>query len=194
MSLFKKVLAFCLSFEGELANHPHDRGGLTWKGIARNAHPDWEGWAYIDKGQPPPDALVEKLYYERFWLPLKCDLLPPPIALFLFDTAVGTGNFEAVRMLQRSLRNVRVDGIMGPQTIKAANNANLYTVLDFFRIYRRRHYHRIVKNDPTQEKFLEGWENRSEAAFGVAVCMLPRNQTLAARFGLVADDGRVTGV
>ena len=140
MSLFKKVLAFCLSFEGELSNHPDDRGGLTWKGIARNAHPDWEGWAYIDKGQPPPDALVEKLYYERFWKPLWCDSLPPPVALVLFDTAVGTGIAPAVRMLQRALPGVRVDGVLGTQTAKAANNANLYTLLEFFTMYRQQYY------------------------------------------------------
>ena len=25
-----------------------DTGGMTYKGIARNYHPKWEGWAFID--------------------------------------------------------------------------------------------------------------------------------------------------
>ena len=181
-ALFKKVLAFCLSFEGELSDHPLDRGGLTWKGIARNAHPDWPGWAYIDRGQRPPDELVEKLYYERFWKPLRCDELPPPVALLLFDTAVGTGIAPAVRLMQRTLR-VKADGIIGPQTISAAKNADLYVFSVFFTLYRQNYYRIIVHKDPSQEIFLLGWMRRAVEAWGVAVMMMKRERTLYVKLG-----------
>jgi len=188
-TLFKKVLAFCLSFEGDLSNHPADRGGLTWRGIARNAHPDWEGWRYIDRGQVPPDALVEKLYYERFWKPLRCDELPPAIALLLFDTAVGTGIAPAVRLLQRSL-GVRVDGIVGEQTLSAAKSANLYVVCEIFTMYRLNYYRLIVHRDASQEVFILGWMRRAVAAWGVALGLIDKKQTLYAKLGF--DDVRTS--
>ena len=181
-ALFKKVLAFCLSFEGELSNHPLDKGGLTWKGIARNAHPDWPGWAYIDRGQRPPDSLVEKLYYERFWKPLRCDELPPPVALLLFDTAVGTGIAPAVRLMQRTLR-VKADGIIGPQTLNAIKNADLYYFVEYFSTRRRNYYRSIVRRDPSQEEFLSGWDRRAGAAQALATQMLKPERTPYGRLG-----------
>lgn len=36
-------------YEGIYSNDVRDRGGETWRGIARRMHPKWEGWAVIDE-------------------------------------------------------------------------------------------------------------------------------------------------
>ena len=157
---FEIALGFVLEHEGELANHPYDRGGLTYRGIARNAWPKWEGWKYIDKGEKPPMELVRKFYYENFWIPLKCDSLPPPIAIFLFDSAVGSGHSIPTRWLQRAI-GATPDGIVGNETIQKAQQASPQTMVDSMLRRRILHYAHIVRNDRRQFVFLNGWLRRT---------------------------------
>jgi lysozyme family protein len=157
---FEIALQFVLEHEGELANHPYDRGGLTYRGIARNAWPKWEGWKYIDKGETPPLELVRKFYYENFWLPLKCDSLPPPIAIFLFDSAVGSGHVLPTRWLQRAI-GAKDDGIIGDETIRKAQQARPQAVVDSMLRRRILLYANIVRNDGRQNVFLAGWLRRT---------------------------------
>jgi len=157
---FEVALHFVLDHEGELANHPYDRGGMTYRGIARKAWPQWEGWKYIDKGQTPPIELVRKFYYENFWVPLKCDSLPPPIAIFLFDSAVGSGHVLPTRWLQRAI-GAKDDGIMGTETIQKAQQAPLQAVVDSMLRRRVLLYDHIVRNDSKQYTFLAGWLRRT---------------------------------
>jgi lysozyme family protein len=157
---FEIALQFVLEHEGGLANHPYDRGGLTYRGIARNAWPRWEGWTYIDKGETPPLELVRKFYYENFWLPLKCDSLPPPIAIFLFDSAVGSGHVLPTRWLQRAI-GAKDDGIIGDETIRKAQQARPQAVVDSMLRRRMLLYANIVRNDGRQNVFLAGWLRRT---------------------------------
>jgi lysozyme family protein len=157
---FEIALQFVLEHEGGLANHPYDRGGLTYRGIARNAWPRWEGWTYIDKGETPPLELVRKFYYENFWLPLKCDSLPPPIAIFLFDSAVGSGHVLPTRWLQWAI-GAKDDGIIGDETIRKAQQARPQAVVDSMLRRRMLLYANIVRNDGRQNVFLAGWLRRT---------------------------------
>jgi len=157
---FEVALQFVLEHEGELANHPYDRGGLTYRGIARNAWPQWEGWKYIDKGQTPPLELVRKFYYENFWVPLKCDSLPVPIAIFLFDSTVGSGHSLPTRWLQRAI-GAKDDGIVGIETIQKAHQVAPQTVVDSMLRRRILLYANIVRHDRKQLVFLAGWLRRT---------------------------------
>jgi lysozyme family protein len=157
---FEVGLQFVLAHEGELANHPYDRGGLTYRGIARNAWPQWEGWKYIDRGEKPPMELVRKFYYENFWVPLQCDKLPEPIAIFLFDSAVGSGHVLPTRWLQRAI-GAKDDGIVGHETIQKAQQARPQAVVDSMLRRRILLYDHIVRNDSKQYAFLAGWLRRT---------------------------------
>jgi lysozyme family protein len=68
-----RIYEIVMKYEGGYVNHPNDLGGETYKGIARNAHPNWEGWKFIDQKRPVPEDLVRRFYYEQFWKPLRCD-------------------------------------------------------------------------------------------------------------------------
>ena len=74
---FNKALEKVLQNEGGYANVSGDKGGETYKGIARNYHPDWPGWKIVDQVKPLSwnetidndtlDFLVRAFYYEKFW-------------------------------------------------------------------------------------------------------------------------------
>lgn len=101
--------------EGGYSNDPDDRGGETWKGIARNFHPSWGGWSIIDlyKKIPPfPECLndnknlensVKRFYKEMFWDKIKGDKIKSQsIADSLYDSAVNMGHKQAIVLAQRS--------------------------------------------------------------------------------------------
>lgn len=49
MAEFKIAFKKTGGFEGGYSNHPADSGGETWAGVARKYHPNWAGWAIVDK-------------------------------------------------------------------------------------------------------------------------------------------------
>lgn len=132
-------------YEGSYSNDPRDRGGETWRGIARNIHPKWEGWALIDEVKQNVNAaqlvkalqqddeldeMVRNFYEAEFWKPLQLDEIKEQgIAAELFDTSVNQGAVIAVKAFQAALNllnnnqkhysDINEDGKMGPATLKA---------------------------------------------------------------------------
>lgn len=127
METFNEAYNHTMVIEGGYANDPDDLGGETYKGIARNYHPLWEGWAIIDAmkqrfamhttaGVRHFDAEArrdEKLQYAvltfykaKFWDPWMGDRIAArskSIALEMFDTGVNMGTGRAVEFLQEAL-------------------------------------------------------------------------------------------
>jgi lysozyme family protein len=165
-----------------------DRGGETFKGIARKIHSTWAGWPLVDalknKAGFPNTALndtniqrlVHEFYKREFWDSLRLDELNNQmVRMELFDTSVNCGTGTAARFLQRSLnmlnRNQRswpeipVSGIVGPITIKAFNDRSANdqrAVFNLLNILQAQHYINIVERNATQEEFLRGWLTRVE--------------------------------
>ncbi|MEO3879283.1 glycoside hydrolase family 108 protein [Rheinheimera fenheensis] len=117
MNNFTCSLEVVLHHEGGYVNHPADPGGETIYGISRRSHP--EVWI---KGRPSIEE-AKAIYHRDYWLPIKADALPLPVALITFDSAVNCGCFVAAKFLQRAL-NIADDGIIGPVTLSAANRAD----------------------------------------------------------------------
>jgi lysozyme family protein len=63
---------------------------------------------------------AEQIYFDDYWRAIRGNALPPALALVLFDAAVNMGVVASVRILQTVLRNVTVDGVMGPETVGSA--------------------------------------------------------------------------
>ncbi|HJW81700.1 MAG TPA: glycosyl hydrolase 108 family protein [Acidiferrobacterales bacterium] len=51
MADFKEAFELTLAHEGGYVKDPDDRGGETYKGIARRYNPGWPGWARINKAK-----------------------------------------------------------------------------------------------------------------------------------------------
>src|SRR5215212_9684838 len=90
---FQASLPFILRWEGGYVNHPADPGGATNKGVTQRVYDDWR----VRRGMPARDVRqimddeVHAIYEAGYWTPPHCDLLPRPLDLVQFDTAVNMG-------------------------------------------------------------------------------------------------------
>lgn len=119
MPTFKHALKELLKHEGGYVNHPRDPGGMTNLGVTRRV---WERWVGRDVGEREMRSLtsedVAPLYYQKYWLKVKADKLPPGLALQVFDFGVNAGPRRAIRYLQLVVGTIQ-DGLFGPMTMKA---------------------------------------------------------------------------
>jgi lysozyme family protein len=184
MADFKTSFLKSMHHEAGYANHPADRGGETYRGIARRKHHAWKGWRIIDgyksiaefEAKLDTDTglqmLVDAFYKTMFWDDLYLDKInSQEIADELFDTAINMGGSIAVKFLQEALNllnkngksfiDIKVDGVMGPNTIAMANKyPNEKALLKTLNGLQFGRYRNICNEDPTQEVFFLGWLNR----------------------------------
>ncbi len=144
MARFELAFEKTLKHEGGHSDHAKDKGGETYKGIARNFWPEWGGWLIIDKikeqfapghwaanfaGSIDLNDFVESFYRYHFWDKLNCVHMPQEIANELFDTSVNMGVGYGAKCLQNALNKLNrnqkdypdlvVDGGIGDITIDA---------------------------------------------------------------------------
>lgn len=133
-------------------NIPGDRGGETKFGVAKNANPDLNvtGLTW---------AQAKDKYFERYWVPGGCHLLPPRLGILHFDSCVNHGVNRAGKFLQEVL-GVPQDGQVGAGTAAAASKMNEFDSCRLLCDRREKFYRAIVANDPSQAKFIKGWMNR----------------------------------
>lgn len=172
MSDFKTALKIALSHEGGYAHVQGDSGGETYQGISRKNWPVWRGWAIIDKAKPLKhnqllkdkrlSDLVEVFYYDHFWKPILGDRITDQyVANFLLDFYINSG-YHAVKTAQHMV-GAKEDGVMGPKALAAINAAEPGELLSRLKVARLSFLKGIVARNPSQEKFLNGWQNRVNA-------------------------------
>lgn len=108
--------------EGGYVNDINDLGGETKYGISKKAYP------YLDI----PSLTLEQaknIYKKDYWDRCKCDYIPDALSVAVFDFAVNSGVKTAIKKLQIAL-GVKADGIIGNQTIGAANRLPFKRVLE----------------------------------------------------------------
>lgn len=150
MSRFERAVALILEIEGEWSDHPDDTGLRTRWGISSRAYPDLDLSTLTRK-----QAIA--IYRRDYWAKARCEKLPAPLGLAIFDAAVHSGPVAAVRSLQRVL-GVRVDGALGPLTI-AAVEAREPIVLRLVLEQRARDLIELSER-PGQGVFRLGWMRR----------------------------------
>ena len=192
MAKFEKAFEMTKRNEGFYSNDPDDPGGETFMGIARNFHPDWEGWDIIDKHKDAegnlklPDYQIDnmrtkvKRFFEiKFWIKSGADRVSSQvIANELFDSAVNVGVREAVKFLQMSLnllnrnetdyQDIEVDGIFGNGTLATLGKRlkipgeDWYLYMSMNAVQGKYYIERCLAN-PGKETFYRGWLERSQA-------------------------------
>lgn len=101
------------------------------------------------------EADAEKIYHNDYWQKCRCDALPDALSIAVFDYAVNSGGKQAIKDLQTCL-GVVADGIIGPQTIGAANTKPARGVLNEYML-RRLEY---LVTQCKWQNFGKGWGER----------------------------------
>ncbi len=160
---------FILSFEGGFVDHPNDRGGATNKGVTLAT---WRACGYDrdDNGSVDVEDLkgltdrevVDQVLKPHYWDRCMGDKIQDQsIANILVDWVWASGVW-GIKHTQRSL-NLVVDGVVGPKTLEALNGGDSEAIFTTIKNRRREHFESIVKSDPSQTLFLNGWLRRLES-------------------------------
>lgn len=138
------------NIEGGYANDPNDRGGETYKGIARKIDSKWTGWSVIDSikkkvGTPASaidkeaatnellQASVSTYYKVNYWDVLNLDgINDQRICSKLYDIGVNMGTGRSGLFVQRCLNvmnrngttfsDLKLDGQIGAKTVAIINS------------------------------------------------------------------------
>lgn len=106
-----------LGHEGGYSDHKDDPGGKTRYGITEAVAREV---GYRGDMRELPLDLAQRIYKDRYWDAVQAEHLPADVRYAVFDAAVNSGVAQAAKWLQRAC-GVKDDGVIGPQTIRAAN-------------------------------------------------------------------------
>ena len=141
-----------LGHEGGFSNHKDDRGGATRYGITETVAREV---GYRGDMRELPLDLAQRIYKERYWVAVQAENLPPDVRYIVFDGAVNSGVAQAAKWLQRAC-GVKDDGVVGPQTIRAANALHPDGLKRKILAQRLR----FMATLPNWPAFGRGWANR----------------------------------
>lgn len=174
---FESIIKKTLAHEGGFSDDENDRGGATYCGITLrfiNALPklflfklDLPQVLTVDDLKKLTQEQIKYIYYSQFWIMFHYDkLINDSIAEKMFDLSVNMGSFRINKIAQtaynldHSLKLV-VDGQVGQASIKAFNECNSNKLLTEIKQGAINYYENIVKKNPSQNKFLNGWKARA---------------------------------
>lgn len=167
--------------EGGFVDDPDDPGGATNHGVTlatlKRLGRDLNADGRIDKTdvQMITSELAADIFLEHYYRTPQIDGLPDALQPSVFDMYVNAGA-QAVRLLQRLLvlmgESIAVDGVIGPQTLAAAQRifekAGVLLV-DAYGIERRNYYYALADRRAQMRKFAQrrdggkgGWITRAE--------------------------------
>ncbi|MDM8337211.1 glycoside hydrolase family 108 protein [Mediterranea massiliensis] len=165
MAKAEVLFKFIQKWEGGWADHKNDKGGKTNMGITLST---WRSCGYDKDGDGDIDAddlrlitpddvfnVFKKYYWDRY----KADYIHnQSIANICVDWVWASGA-HGIKRVQRLLQ-IKVDGIVGPQTVASINLANQRQLFEAIKADRKKFIDEICQSDPSQNEFKNGWLNR----------------------------------
>lgn len=157
---FDVAIEKVLHHEGGYVDDPADPGGETKFGISKRSYPDLD---IANLTREEAIAIYRRDWWERYGYGR---LREVGVAVKVFDLSVNVGPRQAHTMLQQALhavgyRDVAIDGIIGPQTITAANAAPEAPLLAALRAEAAAYYRQLIEKNPRLARFERGWLNRA---------------------------------
>jgi lysozyme family protein len=184
MAIFEPSYAITQKNEGGYVNDTKDKGGETYRGIARKIWASWKGWALIDIWKvgllrlpktnefvaasfvhsSTIDRLVRDFYFAQWTASMAGSINDQALANAYYDLYVLSG--QAVTTLQKALKSighaVSIDNKIGSQTISLVNKSDSELLLKAFTAQRIEFHQEMVKKGYVNEKYLNGWIKRAE--------------------------------
>lgn len=147
--------------EGGFSQDPNDHGGATNMGVTIATLSAYLGRAAsVEEVRGLTQDTAKAIYSQFYWNPLNLDQIESPrLQTAIFDQGVLNGTRTAAERIQ-SVVGVKVDGEIGPITIKAINQFDV-SILTRFVCNMQLRYVSICLNDESQMRFLEGWMRRT---------------------------------
>lgn len=177
----REIATEIVAREGGFVNDPDDPGGATNYGVTihtlRRLGIDVTKDSRIDmadvKALTPAQAV--EIYLRHYYEGPGIAALPEALQASVFDMYVNAGG-NAVKILQRLLSDMGFacdpDGVLGPQTIRAAQmafEAAPSHLADAYGIARRNYYYALADKRPASRKYARsrdggkgGWIRRAE--------------------------------
>lgn len=149
MADFRTSILKTLVHEGGYVNNPNDPGGETKFGISKRQFPN------LDIANLTEEQAVE-IYREGYWKDGYSQISSQLIADKLFDLGVLFGVHTAVAILQTTL-HVAVDGVFGPHTLSAVEQADEASLLASYKANLMTHAFNVATAKPEERIFLKGW-------------------------------------
>lgn len=168
-NFFDQVFDYLLTEEGlKYTNDPKDKGGPTKFGITKRTLEN-----FLDRKLTDDDVrnleldTAKKIYKEYYWDQLNCGKLSDiGTAICIFTSSVLYGTYGAASMAQKACyicgKSLKIDGEIGDKSIEAINDIAVEEFLKAFHSLIIVKIEFIVANDPTQERFEQGWKNRAQ--------------------------------
>jgi lysozyme family protein len=164
MAKIEKLAPIIAKWEGGYVNDKLDKGGATNMGITIGT---WRQVGY-DKDQDGDideqdiKALSKddfKFVLKKYWDRWRADEIEDQkIANILVDWVWGSGKWGII--IPQRLLGVEDDGIVGNKTLHILNTQHSQEFLKTLFNARTKFLDDIVKNNPSQKRFIKGWKNR----------------------------------
>lgn len=150
-------------------NDPDDNGGATMVGVTFGTYKTYckfKGFKTpsINDLKNMPYKVWRDIVYSMYWNKWKADTIKDQsVANMVVDWIWHSGS-ATIKKVQQAI-GVTADGIVGPKTINALNgDTDIKT-----KVYnlRKQYFENIVKNNPAQKKWLNGWMNRLNSIYNI---------------------------
>jgi lysozyme family protein len=163
MADFQEAIRIVLEHEGGYSNDPSDVGGQTKFGICKKYHPE------VDIPNLTLEE-AEEIYRREYWGAIHGDKINSQSIANKFLDAVVNPGLIAIKFMQRSLMEansmgtyslpmvMKVDGIVGPNTLTAINGAYEPRLLELFKEKLEDFYE--TNSNP---KYIKGWLARAKS-------------------------------
>lgn len=154
MNRFEEMIEVIFHHEGGYVNDPDDLGGETKYGITKRRYPDLD---IKNLSRNYAMMLFNRDFYQAMGI---YQIQDDQLALQVLDMGINAGKKTAVKLLQKLLIGITVDGFLGPVTETAINKAQMDAdLVEAYKAMRIGRYYKISKLRNNQ-KFLKGWVKR----------------------------------
>lgn len=157
------IVPFIKKWEGQYVNDPLDRGGETMQGITYAVWCSVFGTNSHDRFMKMSESDWSDIYKKLYWDKILGDKINSQrIANTMADWVWGSGHVYPVKNLQIIVK-AKQDGLLGNGTIAALNAFDEPTVYKQLIDARYKFLEKIVLKNPSQKRFIAGWNNRMNA-------------------------------